>query len=595
MMHSGFEELASEQSPHVRVIARIRPFLAGETAPAPPCISVQGNTVVTQDPTTGVTTAHPFDIALGPEATQEAAYQAIAADVSRVLAGVPMLLMAYGVTSAGKSYTLFGSGEDLGLFGKATHALFEMIASSPLVTPTQICIRVSAVQIYLNTVTDMLNEGVPLKVHGAGPDPLPDRAWVPVTSPEACIQVIRDALARREVASTTQNARSSRSHCIVTLAIDDLATGQTSGLTVVDLAGSEPHMVGASKLVQQESSFIRTSLLMLDRALKDLRNITVTRTTSVSFRSSQLTMALRPFLQPTPSLTLPCNAVMFLNLHGRVEAFASNKDTLQLGLVAKSVRNYSKTASRLGLMSSTAASLAGSMTKSLSRSTRQPPDDVQDDSVVEYGITTTEHGDLITIPLAHWNSILEEVERLSTALDEAGVTLQEELQIARQEVVTEMTQLMEINVAHERAALLTDIVERDAMIERLQRELVGVATRADALSKQLYVSDARLQCYESAGPLPPALTQNADSLGQLNYYRSEAAVLRQRLTELEDEHRRSMSELNHIRSHLQRASESGFRMSALGLPIPAHLMGTTSQLDFDTPTQTLPGLRRPSD
>ncbi|ESU45437.1 Kinesin-like protein [Giardia duodenalis] len=602
-------------SNRIRVIARVRPFLPGEVAPNPPCITVSNNVITAHDPTNSmIITSHPFDIALGPSSTQDNAYETISNDIYRVMCGVPMLLLAYGVTSAGKTYTLFGEGKDIGLYGRAVHDLYRLIDISAIAKSA--LVSISIVQIYMNSVMDLLNKGEPLKLHGAGTDPLPGRRWVDVDSATTCLSLTRRALQNREVSSTALNTMSSRSHCIVFLRILDTATGQASGLTVVDLAGSEPHMPGASKQVQQESSFIRTSLLMLDRAMKDLKSLNCTRTTSVSFRSSPLTMALRPYLQPTSDFSLPCNSVIFLNLHGKAEGFFSNKETLQLGLVAKSVKNYSKTASRLGVLSTTAASMAGSMGKSLSRSSRARPTDIaiEDEgslpspeitgtiyATADTNITLSQYnsgqditrfpncpaslviqGDSILIPITYWNSILTEFENLATALANASGDIQEELQNARQEAVAEMAQLMELNIAKERESLLTDIVERDATINSLQQELITVMANNDTLSKQLYVTKTKLNSFQGSldsqqsnrhsmsrfGDPVSGTSNDSSLLDQLKSYREENYQLKQRLSELESQYRRSVSQLDYIKAELQRASTDSTRLS-----IPSNLMG----------------------
>lgn len=599
----------------IRVIARVRPFLPGEIEPNPPCITVLNNVITAHDPTNlMIVTSHPFDIALGPSSTQDDAYETISSDIYRVMCGVPMLLLAYGVTSAGKTYTLFGEGKDTGLYGRAVHDLYRLIGISAIAKTA--VVSISVVQLYMNNVMDLLNKGEPLKLHGAGTDPLPGRKWIDVCSAANCLSLTRRALQNREMASTALNTMSSRSHCIVFLRILDTATGQSSGLTVVDLAGSEPHMPGASKQVQQESSFIRTSLLMLDRAMKDLKSLNCTRTTSVSFRSSPLTMALRPYLQPTNDFSLPCNAVIFLNLHGKSEGFFSNKETLQLGLVAKSVRNYSKTASRLGVLSTTAASMAGSMGKSLSRSSRAKPTDltIEDGcslpspevSSTIYATADTTimlsqcnsnqdisrfpncpaslviQGDSILIPITYWNSILTEFENLATALANTSGDIQEELQNVRQEAVAEMTQLMELNIEKERETLLTDIVERDTIINSLQQELITVMANNDTLTKQLYVTKTKLNSFQATmdtqqssqrgtsrfGEPLSNLSIDSTLLDQLKSYKEENYQLKQRLSELESQYRRSVSQLDYIKAELQRASTDSTRLS-----IPSNLMG----------------------
>lgn len=533
------EALSPEQSNRINVVARIRPFLSHEVRPPTPCLYNMGKVIYTKDPNNkNIASQHPFDTVLDPTATQDQAYESVAGDVYKVMCGTPMLLIAYGITSSGKSYTLFGDDGDSGVFGRAIYNLFSIVSSLPIAK--QAVFRVSAVQIYMTYITDLLNKNEILKAHGSGFDPLPGRSWAIVHSPEDTIAKVREALLSREMAATQFNSVSSRSHCIITFVIELPEAGQSTCLTVVDLAGSEPHLPGASKQTQQESSFIRTSLLCLDRALKDLKSLGSAKSASVSFRSSPLTMALKPFLQPTKDLSLPCNVVIFLNLHGKLEGFYSNKETLQLGLVAKNVKNYSKTASRLGVLSTNVTHMVGSMARSVA-DTKKPGgagelkglkgsmgrgefvDDIVDDdnmSVISFKVSrsklvhssseeyerdgsrrssgglnvfTSDDGSYVTMPVEDWTTIINEFERLAIALQNAAVESDAEIAAARRDVVAEMTQLMEINISKEREGLLTDIVERDAEIQRLNGQLLAGAKDLDAAAKRLHIAETRLR------------------------------------------------------------------------------------------------------
>lgn len=580
----------------IRVIARVRPFLPTEHPPERPCIYVEGGAVFAADPHPeragyGVvqpTSRHVFDTALGPEATQEDVYAALKGEVYNVMCGVPMLLLAYGVTSAGKSHTLFGYGEDSGAFGRAVTDIFSLAAQAGM----EARFRVSAVQIYKKTVTDLLNNNAELKIYSTSPDSLPYRTWTPVHSAQECVRVAKEALARREVSSTKLNSTSSRSHCIFTLAVDTRVSGPggaeataSTALCLVDLAGSEPYNAGDSRALEEEACFIRTSLLALSRVVTALRDIEKDRRALANVRESPLTMALKPFLVPTSFREMPANIAIILNLHGNPEGFSANRDTLSIGLVAKAVKSYPKTPSRLGMLSEEAGALVrqsalrsasgvrstigrsgvlrsgtpkrsglsavsgstrslrgskhitveedelwqelndysgaapGAMRKSRARPNGADGADGADgvdlavgdfdaerleaagvdpgaffvppEAISPYNVLAAPAGEFVLIPTTDWKNILGEFERLAKALSDAAREAEEDVIAARRETVAELTQLMEFNVAKEREALVSEIVERDKYIQRLTAECAGLSKLLDEARMELMSYRAR--------------------------------------------------------------------------------------------------------
>ena len=138
-----------------------------------------------------------------------------------------------------------------------------------------------------------------------------------------------------------------------------------------------------------------------------------------------------------------------------------------------------------------------------------------------------------------------------------------------------MAQLMELNIAKERESLLTDIVERDATINSLQQELITVMANNDTLSKQLYVTKTKLNSFQGSldaqqsnrhsmsrfGDPVSGTSIDSSLLDQLKSYREENYQLKQRLSELESQYRRSVSQLDYIKAELQRTSTDSTRLS----------------------------------
>lgn len=203
-----------------------------------------------------------------------------------MLSGIPLLQINYGVTSSGKTYTLFGTQQHPGLLVQSYRYITEKLVG--------VQVYISCVQIYLNQITDLLNNCQPLQVLATQQDQLPNRRFEKISTEQNLYEILQRALKHREQSATLNNTHSSRSHCLVYLVIE--YNGGQNQICFVDLAGSEPFQAGQSRIMQQESSFIRTSLLTLDKAIRDLKNLSNRNQNSVSFRSSPLTMCLRPLL-----------------------------------------------------------------------------------------------------------------------------------------------------------------------------------------------------------------------------------------------------------------------------------------------------------
>lgn len=179
-------------------------------------------------------------------------------------------IVAYGQTGSGKSFTVFGGssgsgGENAGLVQRSLQALFRSIAlsqaedaagaSSSTCTDADDVIRetttrASFFEIFNERVYDLLSEGAletALNVRedaarGVYVDGLQEFEVKDLEDAEA---VIAQGAANRQVASTSMNRASSRSHAVFVLTVrsvftnsDGLSKVRTSRFTLVDLAGT---------------------------------------------------------------------------------------------------------------------------------------------------------------------------------------------------------------------------------------------------------------------------------------------------------------------------------------------------------------------
>lgn len=124
-----------------------------------------------------------------------------------------------------------------------------------------------------------------------------------ITSALDAYQVYERGSRNRQVAETTMNLQSSRSHAVFTLYIQSrkyesgVIVHRNSKFNLVDLAGSErQHMTGALGLRLKEASNINKSLSNLSSVINALVDISCGKERHVHYRDSKLTFLLRDSL-----------------------------------------------------------------------------------------------------------------------------------------------------------------------------------------------------------------------------------------------------------------------------------------------------------
>ncbi|PRW57364.1 Kinesin KIF19 [Chlorella sorokiniana] len=230
-------------------------------------------------------------------------YEATAAPLVRDLlrnARHNSVMMAYGITAAGKTYTIEGTKHTPGVMPRALVDLFAGLAAhvEPLVA------RASYYEVYNEQIYDLLDE------HGVGPlgqraalrlkeDTL-GRVFVAglseaeVGSADEALALLRRGSRQRQRGETALNYSSSRSHSIFTITLyqqglegqdsegsgsgEEAEEGVGGGeerlgrISFVDLAGSErAQRTGNVGVRLKESVAINSSLMTLGRCLEALR------------------------------------------------------------------------------------------------------------------------------------------------------------------------------------------------------------------------------------------------------------------------------------------------------------------------------------
>ncbi|KAL1725306.1 C-terminal kinesin [Schizophyllum commune] len=257
-MHNEIQELKG----NIRVFCRVRPPLGeneGEVAemafPDDPAVPRQLNVRAPGESATGASRPEShqfaFDRVFGPSSTQEDIFADVADLTQSAVDGFNVCVFAYGQTGSGKSFTMEGGPTPAtrGLIPRAVDALFET-AEGLKGQGWEWEFEGRFLEIYNETIHDLLapvdkndlksdswgqdKKGEQKEKHSIKHDPRTGQTHVtgattlPLPSPAAVRGLLARAAARRSVAATMANSRSSRSHAVFTVKVVGRRGGSTS-------------------------------------------------------------------------------------------------------------------------------------------------------------------------------------------------------------------------------------------------------------------------------------------------------------------------------------------------------------------------------
>ena len=275
----------------VRVFARIRPFLPFEVSHgARSCISAISDTelVLTRS---GTSRKFTFDRVFDQNSVNGDLCNEVQQLLISSLDGFNVAVLTYGITGSGKSYTMQGLFERVGL------DLFEQKASRERIGGWKHQFQLAVYEIYNDTIIDLLNlrnidTGIRLDPR-TGHFHIPGITKALLGAPADVDKNLREATRNRSVSSTNCNEQSSRSHLITSFFMQiSTPSGAeiTSKLSLVDLAGSERlDKSGASGSTAKEAVHINKSL----SALGDVIHARLHKASYIPYRNSVLTSALQ--------------------------------------------------------------------------------------------------------------------------------------------------------------------------------------------------------------------------------------------------------------------------------------------------------------
>ncbi|KAM3129091.1 hypothetical protein pb186bvf_018803 [Paramecium bursaria] len=272
---------------HINVYVRIRPLIRNEVGQEIIIKSDAKNILIDQ---TTQTITQEFDKVFDTQSTQIEVFKQIETSLQSTLKGYNTTIFAYGQTGSGKTYTMFGSDweqqanvqmnhqatfieemhSDLnhsGIIPRTIYSVFNML-------PQNYYVYCSFLQIYNEKIYDLLQDHripQPLQIHESKLDGIyvEQLTEYAVNNFYDCISLMKRGEKNRMIRQTTMNLKSSRSHTIFQLIIEQTKADANGNLTkakinLCDLAGSE-------KINKQED--------MNQQHLLELKNINQSLTT----------------------------------------------------------------------------------------------------------------------------------------------------------------------------------------------------------------------------------------------------------------------------------------------------------------------------
>uniref|UniRef100_G3N251 Centromere-associated protein E n=1 Tax=Bos taurus TaxID=9913 RepID=G3N251_BOVIN len=337
----GIQPARMAEEGAVAVCVRVRPLNHREEAPEKDTQvywKTDNNTVYQVDGSKSFN----FDRVFHSNETTKNVYEEIAVPIiDSAIQGYNGTIFAYGQTASGKTYTMMGSQEYLGVIPRAIHDIFQKIKKFP---DREFLLRVSYMEIYNETITDLLCDTQKMKPLIIREDfnrnvYVADLTEEVVYTSEMALKWITKGEKNRHYGITKMNQRSSRSHTIFRMILESREKGEPSNfegsvkvshLNLVDLAGSErAAQTGAEGLRLKEGCNINRSLFILGQVIKKLSDGQVGG--FINYRDSKLTRILQNSLGGNAKTRIICTITPV--------SFDETLSTLQFASTAKYMKN----------------------------------------------------------------------------------------------------------------------------------------------------------------------------------------------------------------------------------------------------------------
>ena len=256
------------------------------------------------------------------------------------------LIFTYGMTNAGKTFTVIGSPNNPGILPQSLILLFDYYQNNKLNDFNLFC---NFVEIYNEEVFDLLSNDelgknkfykkkLNVKENLNNIFYLQDVTFQKLNSLKDFNDSLNLGISKKVHSSTNLNQNSSRSHTIFKIILKNKDENdnceQEISLSIVDLAGSErAKRTDTSGKELQEACKINQSLSILGKCLESMKHNSIyTNKKLVPFRESKLTKLFCEYFQGEQ------NIIMITNINPRKEDFEESIRALNYSCLAKDIR-----------------------------------------------------------------------------------------------------------------------------------------------------------------------------------------------------------------------------------------------------------------
>ncbi|XP_011860313.1 PREDICTED: kinesin-like protein KIF18A isoform X2 [Vollenhovia emeryi] len=257
--------------------------------------------------------------------------------ISSLLDGYNCSVFAYGATGAGKTHTMLGSREDLGITYRTMAQLFTEIENQS--KHREFNLGVSYLEIYNENVQNLLHKTGQLHLREDGRCGVVVAGLEPIAiqNAEELLSLLAEGNKNRTQHPTDANKESSRSHAVFQVYIKMInkldSQVQRVKLSMIDLAGSERASATGCKGVRfKEGANINKSLLALGNCINNLAD----GIKHIPYRDSKLTRLLKD------SLGGNCRTVMIANIAPSSFTYEDTYNTLRYANRAKKIKSIAK-------------------------------------------------------------------------------------------------------------------------------------------------------------------------------------------------------------------------------------------------------------
>ncbi|XP_027230346.2 chromosome-associated kinesin KIF4-like isoform X2 [Penaeus vannamei] len=270
----------------VRVAVRVRPMLPKELREGcQECIDLTPGE--SQVVIRGTEKAFTYDFAFSSDTSQGYVYEsAVKKVVQNLFKGYNVTVLAYGQTGSGKTHSMgtaytqgIETDDEAGIIPRAVRDIFEGVSEKK---NSDFLVKVSFIELYKESLFDLLTNKsrdecvVDIREDPRGGIKIVGLTEIPVTTLEETMKCLERGAQNRATGATAMNARSSRSHAIFSLHIEQKNKNESASIMcakfhLVDLAGSErAKKTGATGERFKEGVNINKGLLALGNVISAL-------------------------------------------------------------------------------------------------------------------------------------------------------------------------------------------------------------------------------------------------------------------------------------------------------------------------------------